>query len=163
MSEQNQVWKDLITDVDGFWNEENQPMVQGKVVSTTMMVLARRETMVAIIQLTAPAKGVQGSKDEKEVVDLEPGQAIGVVIKHKLQDLYRCVENQNEVQIRAKDKIDLDNGNTLWRYGLRYTGTLSPHAVPSSPTANPAPSKTPASKGADQKAEASAKAAMDKF
>lgn len=163
MSEQAKVWKDLITDVDGFWNEENQPMVQGTVVSTTMMVLARRETMVAIIQLTAPAKGVQGSKDEKEIVDLEPGQAIGVVIKHKLQDLYRCVENQNEVQIRAKGKIDLDNGNTLWRYAMRYTGTLSPHAVSGSPTADRLPTPTPAGKGADPKAEGEAKAAMDKF
>jgi hypothetical protein len=162
MSE-NQEWQLLITDVDGFWNEETQPLVQGKVVSTTIMMLARRETPVAILQLTAPAKGVQGSKDEKETIDLVAGQAIGVVIKHKLQDLYRCVENQNEVQIKAKEKIDLDNGNTLWRYVMRYKGRLSPIAAPGTPTADRMPSATQAPKGADKKAEADAKAAMDNF
>lgn len=161
MSGNNNEWKDLITDVEGFWNEETSPIVQGKVVSTTVMELARRQTPVAILQLTAPCKGVAGSKDEKEEVDLAVGQAIGVVIKHKLQDLYRCVENQNEVKIKAKEKIELDNGNTLWRYAMRYKGSLSPIAALGSPSADrPSPAGS-GKKGKTPEQEASD--AMDDF
>ncbi len=115
-------WKELVTDVDGFYNEETQPIVRGKVVSITEMVLARRETMVAVLLLTAPCKAVTGSKDDKKTIDLEVGQAIGVVIKHKLADIPSFLENQCEVEIKAKTKIELDNGNTLWRYAIRFRG-----------------------------------------
>jgi hypothetical protein len=152
MNEQNQDWQDLVTDVDGFWNEESSPRVTGKLVSITEMMLARRPTIVAVILLSKPCKGVIGSKDEKETIDLEPGQAIGVVVKHKLQDLYSMLQNQCDVDITAKDKITLDNGNTLWRYAIRYRGQRVLTAAPRSRNAG-----SPGSKDS----EASAKEAME--
>lgn len=162
MSDNNE-WKLLVTDVDGFWNEETQPLVSGRVVSTTIMELARRQTPVAILLLTADCKAVKGSKEEKEEIELKIGQAIGVVIKHKLQDLYRCVENQNEVQIKAKEKIGLDNGNTLWRYAMRYKGSLSPIAAPGSPSAARTPAPDTSGKGAGKEAQKAADDAMADF
>lgn len=140
---QNNEWQDLVTDVDGFWNEESCPNVKGKLVSITEMELARRPTIVAVIMLTAPAKGVIGSKDEKQTVDLEPGQAIGVVVKHKLQDLYSMLQNQCEVDITAKEKITLENGNQLWRYAIRYRGQRVMTAAPRSRQAERGPAGTP--------------------
>jgi hypothetical protein len=152
-------WKELVTDVDGFYNEETQPIVRGKVVSITEMVLARRETMVAVLLLTAPCKAVTGSKDEKKVLDLEVGQAIGVVIKHKLADMPSFLENQCEVEIKAKNKIDLDNGNSLWRYAIRFRGRRAGLAVASAKPSAPSPK----SEGSTKDPEASAKGAMEQF
>lgn len=125
-------WQDLVTDVDGFWDEEKSPKIKGKLVSITNMVLARRETEVAIVVLLEPCKGVKGSKDERETLDLEPGQALGVVVKHKLRDLYSMLPNQCDVELIAKEKISLDNGNTLWRYGIKWRGQRVLNAAPRS-------------------------------
>lgn len=138
-------WQDQIDDVEGFWNEETQSLICGIVVSTTVMTLANRETPVAILKLTAPCKAVKGKKKEQETIELQKGDAIGVVIKHKLQNLYRCVENQVEVAIKAKEKVDLDGGNTMWRYAMKTRGVLSRFAPPSSPTADRAGRKNPES------------------
>ncbi len=123
-------WQELVTDVDAFYNEETQPQIRGKVVSITIMDLANRETEVAVILLTAPAKAVKGKGKEKETVLLEPGQSIGVVVKHKLKDLYSFVQNQNEVEITAKEKITLENANTMWRYGIKFRGRRVLSAAP---------------------------------
>lgn len=139
-------WKDLVTDVDGFWNEETQKTVQGKVVSITEMELAGRETLVAVLQLTKKCDAVTGSKKEKKTITLEPGQAIGVVIKHKLADMPSFVDNQCEVQITAKDKIDLNNSNTMWRYAIRFRGRRAGFATASAKPAAPRPSSARSSK-----------------
>lgn len=129
--------QELVNDVDAFYNEETDPDIEGKVVGITEMLLARRPTQVAIILLTAAAKAVKGSKDSKETVDLGIGDAIGVVIKHKLQDLNSMLEHQCWVEIRAKEKISLDNGNSMWRYALRSRGRRSTFATRQSQTAAP--------------------------
>lgn len=115
-------WKDLVTDVDAFYNEETDPNIQGKVLSITEMTLANRQTQVAVLKLTAPAKAIKGSKDAKETIELPTGGIIGVVLKHKLADLPSMVDNQCEVMIQALDKIEVKGGNTMWRYKLRFRG-----------------------------------------
>jgi hypothetical protein len=139
----NDGWEDIITDVDAFYNEETCPVVTGKVTSITNMKLAGRDTEVAVILLTKPCKGVTGKKEDKEEVQLEPGQAIGVVVKHKLTDLYSMLPNQCEVEITAKDKLTLDNGNTMWRYGLRCRGRRVLNAAPRAQPAAPAQTESP--------------------
>lgn len=120
--EQESDWKDLVTDVDAFYNEETDGDIQGKVLSITEMVLAGRATQVAVLKLTAPAKAVKGSKEKKETVDLDVGGIIGVVLKHKLADLPSMVDNQCEVMISALKKIPTKDGNEMWTYKLRFRG-----------------------------------------
>lgn len=126
-------WNDLVTDVDGFWNEESKAVVMGRVASIVTMNLGLGETLVAIIALTAPCAAVKGSGEEKEEIQLEAGQAIGVVIKHKLAELDSFVENQNEVKIEALKKIPIPNSKkTLWTYRIQFKGrrTLRPVTRP---------------------------------
>jgi hypothetical protein len=115
-------WKDLVTDVDAFYNEETDPDVQGKVLSITQMTLAGRDTMVAVLKLTAPCTAVKGSGDKKEEIELPVGGVIGVVVKHKLADLPSFVDNQVEAIISAKKKIQVGQGNTMWTYAVRFRG-----------------------------------------
>ncbi len=115
-------WKDLVTDVDAFYNEETDPDVQGKVLSITQMALANRDTMVAVLKLTAPCRAVKGSGDAKEEIELPVGGIIGVVVKHKLADLPSFVDNQVEAIISAKKKIVVKGGNTMWTYAVRFRG-----------------------------------------
>lgn len=138
----NDGWNDLVTDVDGFWNEESKSIVQGRVASIVTMNLGLGETLVAIVSLTAPCAAVKGSGEEKEEIQLEAGQAIGVVIKHKLTELDSFVENQNEVRIEALKKIAIPNSKkTLWTYRIQFQGrrTLRPVTRPgrSSSSGNP--------------------------
>ena len=130
-------WKSAVLDVDAFWNEETAPVVQGRVANIVEMQLANRPTIVAIVQLTKPCKGVTGSKREKKEVALEVGQYLGVVVKHKLAIIERMVENQNEVAIKAVGKDTLENGNTLWMYDVKYRGALSRLAAPRTRTSAP--------------------------
>lgn len=136
-------WQDLVTDVDAFWNEETCQQVRGKLVSITNMVLDSRETDVAVILLTEPCKGVKGKGDAKEEVTLEPGEAIGVVIKHKLRDLWSMLDNQCEVDIVAKEKIKLTGSRTMWRYGIRWRGRRTTTAGSGSGSASGARSSSP--------------------
>ncbi len=154
-------WKELVTDVDAFYNEETQPEVQGRVVSLTQMVLARRDTLVAILSLTKPCKAVKGSGDEKEEVELAPGQTIGVVVKHKLQDLPTMLDNQCEVRIKAKEKVTLDNGNTLWRYSVKFRGQRTGIGAVSAATSSAATSS--AAPKAPKDPEKEAKKALEAF
>lgn len=122
----NDGWNNLVTDVDGFWNEESKAIVQGRVVSIVIMNLGLGDTLVAIVSLTAPCAAVKGSGEEKEEIQLEAGQAIGVVIKHKLSELDSFVENQNEVKIEALKKIPIPGTRkTLWTYRIQFKGRRS--------------------------------------
>lgn len=142
---------DIIEDIDGFWDEDLQKLVQGKVMGINLMLLANRETMVAIIMLTAPCKAVVGSKSDKEEITLEPGQAIGVVVKHKLSSLYTMVQNNCEVKIEAREKITLPNANTMWRYAIACRGRRT---LPQAPgQKRPAPAQNQGSKTKDQSAD----------
>lgn len=138
MSERNE-WQDLVTDVDGFWNEEGPEddkvnnIVQGRVMGIVTMDLGLGDTLVAVVALTAPTAAVKGSGDAKEEILLETGQAIGVVIKHKLRELESFVENQNEVKIVALKKIRIPNSTkTMWTYKIQFKGkrTLRPVTRP---------------------------------
>jgi hypothetical protein len=142
-----QDWVSVVEDIDGFWDEDEQPRVQGKVMGISTMVLARRETMVAILMLSKPCVAVVGSGKEKVKTTLEPGQAIGVVVKHKLSSLYSMVDNHCEVAIEAREKITLDNGNTMWRYAIAHRGRRTLMAMPVPKPA--APSASGSSKSAD--------------
>lgn len=152
-------WKELVSDVDGFYNEETDPEIQGKVSSITEMQLAGRDTLVAVIILTAPCRAVTGAGDEKKEIELLPGQAVGVVIKHKLGDLPSFVDENCEVQIKAKDKIKVPGGKTMWRYAVRFRGRRTGLAAAGAKTAaRPAPQ---ASETKD--AEKEAKAALESY
>lgn len=132
MAERNE-WQDLVTDSDGFWNEESKAVVQGRMSNIVTMDLGLGETLVALIALTAPCAAVKGSGDKKEEIMLETGQTIGVVIKHKLRELESFVENQNELKIEALKKLKLpDSTKTMWTYRIQFKGrrTLRPVTRP---------------------------------
>lgn len=129
----NDGWNDLVTDVDGFWNEESGAVVQGRMTSIVTMNLGLGETLVAIIALTAPCAAVKGSGEAKEEIELQTGQAIGVVIKHKLVELDSFIDNQNEIRIQALKKIPIPGTKkTLWTYKVSFKGrrTLRPVTRP---------------------------------
>ncbi len=132
MSERNE-WQDLVTDVDGFWNEESKAIVQGRVSSIVTMDLGLGATLVAIVALTAPCAAVKGSGDDKQEIELVTGQAIGVVLKHKLMEMESFVENQNEIKLEALKKIGLPGKKkTMWTYRIQFKGkrTLRPVTRP---------------------------------
>lgn len=157
MGQDNDDWKELVTDVDGFWDEDEQAVVQGKVASITEMELAGRSTSVAVLILTAECKAVTGSRKDKKTITLGIGEAIGVVLKHKLADIPSMADNQCEVRIEAKEKITLPNSNTMWRYGIRYRGRRATFAAARTPRQEPGPAPTPSSTSPEAAAEQSLK------
>lgn len=146
-------WKDLVTDVDAFYNEETDPDVQGKVLSITQMVLAGRDTLVAVLKLTAPCKAVKGSGDAKEEVELPAGGIIGVVVKHKLADLPSFVDNQVEAIISAQKKIIVKGGNTMWVYKLRFRGRRAGFATAGAQNQARQGNSEPSTKGKSEEIE----------
>lgn len=98
------------------------------------------------IELTAPANGVKGRKDEKEEVEAKPGDIISVDMREGLKGLYPIAKDAGakyEVYIKAVEKIDLDEGNTFWRFAVGHrviSGKPNPTAVvPEEPKGERAP------------------------
>lgn len=144
-------FQDLVTDVDAFYNEETDPNVMGKVLSITEMELAGRDTLVAVLKLTAPCQAVKGKGSAKETVNLEVGQMLGVVIKHKLQDIHSMVDNQCELMLSAKEKIPVPGGKTMWKYAVRFRGRRTGLAERAATSQESRKNPEPSSKGATAK------------
>lgn len=77
---------------------------------------AKRESrFIVMVALKNPCKAtVKGGK----IIDLKPGQTLGVGVREGLKSLLDYVDSKPMVEVTALDKIDIGDGQTMWDFDV---------------------------------------------
>jgi hypothetical protein len=73
---------------------------------------------VVLVRLKEACKAVL---DQTSVL-LEPGQVIGVGVRHQLSEMLYYVESKGDVWAYAKEQVSIGHGQTMWKFDVAYKG-----------------------------------------
>lgn len=109
-------------DIHGFWKEDLQKVVVGQIIGYKVIpskTKRRKDAEVVILKLLAPAVARIKVEGRATDVSLNVGENIAVTIKAKSTPLLEYVEHRCTVRIEALEKIDIGDGNTMWKYRIQ--------------------------------------------
>jgi hypothetical protein len=109
-----------------FWfdvqhSAENKEPIQGLLLSRKTRGTGKKAQSYYTIKITQPMKARQKQEDGTYLLlDVPKNTIVGIDEKAALEKLAKLLEQEAvfEVFILATEKVDLDNGNTFWRFNV---------------------------------------------
>lgn len=87
------------------------------------------ERDVVLVKLAEPCKADAGDGN-KTVIDMKPGDVIGVGIRHNLKEMLNYVTKKGHVKFRATEKEKIGKGRSMWHFDFIGKGEKAPPPRP---------------------------------
>lgn len=101
-------------EVNGWYSTVEGVAVQGQIVGSINI----GERRIVLVRLQHAVEAVY----EGDIILLEPGQVLGVGLKHQLREMLEYVEHKGHVWFRPTGKRSLPGGRSMWLFDLAFRG-----------------------------------------
>lgn len=121
-------WDVVNAEIDAWWVPEPDKKLQGQLLGHKVIKQKRGGKRVVFLVRTAfdvmaiPVGAGKGAKSER----IKAGSIIGVGESAQLTGLRPYVANKCLVQMKCLGKVDIGDGQTMWKYAVAGKGTKAP-------------------------------------